>query len=353
MIKANKLIVFYLSQEACYEYSKAIIEYSKDINFTLVLNKRNRLAKETASNKITLPSSRLGLILCAPNFILKIFFFFLKQKKHNQLSAISLSFHPYNYLISIISKILGINFVLTVHDYTTHLGEKNSLLESIQKSTIRKSYATLFLSEHERNIAVSDGLVLERTYLVPHPVYEYAGKHSLPHAAKLQLLYYGRSASYKGLRMLEQLASLACVEHITIAGKDVKKFIHSEEAKIRLMDQWLEEEDIDKLILEHHVLILPYREASQSGVLAKGFSYGIPMLISRVGGLPEQISDRSAIWFDGSVDQAIRILEDLAKDPEQYNELRNNMAAEHIHFQQQWIKAYQEFITYLMPSSNS
>ena len=39
------------------------------------------------------------------------------------------------------------------------------------------------------------------------------------------------------------------------------------------------------------VLALPYIEASQSAVLKQGFSFGVPAVVTRVGGLPDEVRD--------------------------------------------------------------
>ena len=38
-------------------------------------------------------------------------------------------------------------------------------------------------------------------------------------------------------------------------------------------------------------MVLPYKDASQSGVIPIAFAYGKPVLATRVGGIPEQIID--------------------------------------------------------------
>ena len=46
---------------------------------------------------------------------------------------------------------------------------------------------------------------------------------------------------------------------------------------------------MDKLISESHLVVLPYLEASQSGIILKCLALQRPVLITPVGGLPEQV----------------------------------------------------------------
>jgi glycosyltransferase involved in cell wall biosynthesis len=51
------------------------------------------------------------------------------------------------------------------------------------------------------------------------------------------------------------------------------------------------DEEVKELFHWADVLVLPYIEASQSAVLQTGMAFGIPMVVSRVGGLPDVIHD--------------------------------------------------------------
>jgi glycosyltransferase involved in cell wall biosynthesis len=53
--------------------------------------------------------------------------------------------------------------------------------------------------------------------------------------------------------------------------------------------RWVENAEIAEVIQSYDVCLLPYVEASQSGVVAIAVGYGVPCVASPVGGLREQL----------------------------------------------------------------
>jgi glycosyltransferase involved in cell wall biosynthesis len=58
---------------------------------------------------------------------------------------------------------------------------------------------------------------------------------------------------------------------------------------VRAKNRWLDETDIAAALLHSDLLILPYVEASQSGVAPAAASAGLPVVATPVGGLEEQV----------------------------------------------------------------
>ena len=79
---------------------------------------------------------------------------------------------------------------------------------------------------------------------------------------------------------------------LTIAGSGDLQPYESELSKIAGLDvrnKWLSDSEFGQLIHSHDVLILPYLEASQSGVIAAAHGAGKPVVAFSVGGISEQI----------------------------------------------------------------
>jgi glycosyltransferase involved in cell wall biosynthesis len=115
-------------------------------------------------------------------------------------------------------------------------------------------------------------------------------------AKRDRLLFFGRIEAYKGLDVLVEAFAAAKAKRpqlaLTIAGEGpVSPTLKAQMAalEIRLINTWLSDEMIAELLTGHGQMILPYRSATQSGVVATALAYGLPCIGTTVGGLQEQI----------------------------------------------------------------
>lgn len=115
------------------------------------------------------------------------------------------------------------------------------------------------------------------------------------------LLFFGGILPYKGLPiLLDALAGSRTIQGIKliIAGKIEKKyenFINSYIEKLGLDDNivrkfyFLSDDEIEMIFKASNVVILPYLEGSQSGVLFMSYSYGRPVIVSDVGNFSNDV----------------------------------------------------------------
>jgi glycosyltransferase involved in cell wall biosynthesis len=67
---------------------------------------------------------------------------------------------------------------------------------------------------------------------------------------------------------------------------------------VELVERYLEEEDLDRWVAAADAVVLPYRRSWSSGALARAQRLGTPAVVTAVGGLPEQASDRDVVVED-------------------------------------------------------
>jgi glycosyltransferase involved in cell wall biosynthesis len=60
---------------------------------------------------------------------------------------------------------------------------------------------------------------------------------------------------------------------------------------VELRNRFIPDEETAQLFLDADVVVLPYIEASQSGVIAISREFGLPVVATGVGGLPEAVRD--------------------------------------------------------------
>jgi glycosyltransferase involved in cell wall biosynthesis len=88
------------------------------------------------------------------------------------------------------------------------------------------------------------------------------------------------------------------------------------EDRVRLRLGWVPEAEVPVLLAAADLVVLPYRSGSQSAVAPLALAAGLPVLSTRVGGLPEIVQDdiNGALVEPGSVDELARALEELTSD---------------------------------------
>ncbi|MDR1632403.1 MAG: glycosyltransferase [Dysgonamonadaceae bacterium] len=140
-----------------------------------------------------------------------------------------------------------------------------------------------------------------------HPIYNHFGKKLSSgvaksrlglNAGKKTLLFFGLIREYKGLDLLiEALSHLDDSYELLIAGESYGSFqkyqkqIDHSPAKERIIvkNYYIEDKDVPVLFSAADVLVLPYKSATQSGVLPVAYHYETPVVATDVGGFREAI----------------------------------------------------------------
>lgn len=111
-----------------------------------------------------------------------------------------------------------------------------------------------------------------------------------------RLLFFGHIAWYKGLDLLieavESLVKEGCTNFsLTIAGQgnywsQCETLIRSN-SHYDLRIRYIADDEIPELFSTHHFIVLPYRDASQSGPQMISLRYSLPVIASDVDGLSD------------------------------------------------------------------
>jgi glycosyltransferase involved in cell wall biosynthesis len=111
--------------------------------------------------------------------------------------------------------------------------------------------------------------------------------------APYRLLFFGRLLPYKGLDQLLEAARLLDRQGIEVTLRVVGQgplALPDPPPNVRIERRWVAEEEIPGLFAETDLVVLPYQEASQSGVLPIAQHLGVPSVVTPVGGLLEQVA---------------------------------------------------------------
>ncbi|MGQ9599807.1 MAG: glycosyltransferase [Anaerolineae bacterium] len=145
-----------------------------------------------------------------------------------------------------------------------------------------------------------------------HPTYEIFAPQALsPSAARRRLglkeeqrvlLFFGFVRAYKGVRYLIEAVSLLPDHldiHLLIVGEfwdDVAPYreqirASGLEGRVTVIDRYIPNEEVGIYFAAADLVVLPYTEASQSGVAQIAWGAGVPVITTSVGGLPDVIQD--------------------------------------------------------------
>lgn len=119
---------------------------------------------------------------------------------------------------------------------------------------------------------------------------------------KINFMYFGRIDGYKGLHVLaeayRELSSQYKDISLTVAGGgDFSEYVEDYKnlENCTVLNKYITDEEIAYLFsVPKTVVVLPYLDATQSGVIGMAFHYKTPVIVSDTGGLREQL-------FDGEV----------------------------------------------------
>lgn len=194
--------------------------------------------------------------------------------------------------------------VLTVHDAIPH-SEGGSGTGSSEESLRDRMRATAThitvhgqscISDFRRASPAYQGEITSAMHgvlMVPPP-------HAEPVAPVAgRILFFGRMWAYKGLDVfldaIDMLERRGVQHQAIVAGRGPEmtrlRARMSGMATVQTNDAYISAEDTSALFQSAAVVALPYKDATQSGVLASAFGNRRPVVASATGGIPDVVTD--------------------------------------------------------------
>lgn len=238
---------------------------------------------------------------------------------------------PLDILFLMPAKLRGATVLMTVHDAHLHPGEGGAVQDLLYRLT--RAYADHYVAVSRFVHAALESDAPGKVFLVPNGLIEDLGSPALPRTRTcgepLRLLFHGRIRTYKGLHvLLEAMALLEGRDDITltIAGEGAHEELKAAAARLANVYTIFErtsDDERERLYRDADVNVLPYLEASQSGVAQRGLFAALPSISTNVGALPEQLTDGvDCIMIPpDDVRALVSAIEALADAPALYNRL--------------------------------
>jgi glycosyltransferase involved in cell wall biosynthesis len=203
--------------------------------------------------------------------------------------------------------------VVICHNVVPH--DRTPALGPLTRAALRHADLLVTHAPHQRAELEEVGLGSTPVLEAFHPRFDAAALAALPspeaRAAErrrhgdpdLLLLMFGAIRPYKGADLALEALTLVRRDldvRLVIAGRawdasgdDLREQVrrHGLERHVEIRDRFVPNDEAALLFGAADASLLPYRSASQSGVVQLSFAYGRPVVATRVGGLPAAVRD--------------------------------------------------------------
>jgi D-inositol-3-phosphate glycosyltransferase len=221
-------------------------------------------------------------------------------------------------LLTLYYKCLGKRIVLTVHN--VNAGRRDSKDTYLNRLTLRFQYRMadhIFVHTEGGKLELSEefGVRAARVTVIPFGINNSVPNTSLSRSEAQQrlgiegdkkvILFFGRIAPYKGLDYLIAAFQKVSTRHVDyrliVAGRpenDYRSYWNGiqeriqedvREGRVLLRAHHIPDDETELYFKAADVLVLPYRNIYQSGVLFLSYSFGLPVLASDLDALKDQI----------------------------------------------------------------
>jgi len=206
--------------------------------------------------------------------------------------------HPWILALYPFLKVKKYPVVATVHDVKLHLGEATAVARLTNYVYIRSADHIFVHGTKLKTELMNAGIAETKVSSIPHGAYSFFVR---PNACAEQvgmILFFGRIRPYKGLDfLLEAMPSILRElpnAQLIIAGRgnlaELQPAIQSS-TNTTVMNRFIPDDQVAELFERAAVVVLPYVEGSQTGVVPIAYSFKKPVVVTNVGSINEVVED--------------------------------------------------------------
>jgi glycosyltransferase involved in cell wall biosynthesis len=191
---------------------------------------------------------------------------------------------------------LALPVALIVHDPQTHSGDEVSIRPLPIRLISRMAETTAScLIVHSAQLLDQVRPLLARLPIGVIALGIDMADGPVPVSPERRLLLFGRLFAYKGvdtaLDAFELLSRELPDAKLVVAGRGPLAARARGHANVEVREEYLTDAQMDELLEQARLVLLPYKDATQSGVGLLAVARGVPTVVTRTGGLPDLVPD--------------------------------------------------------------
>lgn len=222
-----------------------------------------------------------------------------KELKDKKYDVIHLTWPP-SYLDLFIYR-LRKKLVLTVHDPFPHSSQVSKIREYERKRAFKKCNHLILLNKAQKeNFIKNYHLEGKRIYDSRLSCYDYLHMHDkcVGEINNNQILFFGQIFAHKGVDVLLEAMKIVHETHpqarLIVAGSgkywfDIELYASLDYVDIR--NRYIPDDELVALVSTSAFVVVPYIDATQSGVIMTAYAFNRPCIATNVGALPEMVID--------------------------------------------------------------
>ncbi|WP_312342730.1 glycosyltransferase family 4 protein [Chryseobacterium binzhouense] len=266
-----------------------------------------------------------------------------------------------NYMLTYFVSTLNFRkkMLMIVHDPFLHSGENYFIDRYLRKLHFNLIDHKILLNENQKNDFIKyyhfNPKHISTSFL---GVYDFLRFYDYKNveAKSFNVLFFGRISPYKGIKyLLDGFVTilLSYPEYkgkisLTIAGSgdfdfDLKPYESFE--NIFFINNYIDPQNLAQLINQANVVVCPYTDATQSGVIMSAFAFKKPVIATNVGGLPEMVQNgETGIIIEPKDSNAIaQAIIEIYENNDLRNKISNNIEQKYFFGEKSWNNSAKRF----------
>lgn len=211
--------------------------------------------------------------------------------------------HPW--YVFYLSRLKKYRVFVTQHDPKLHSGEKESLtgriVDYVNEKLRDRAERIIVHGENLKKILIELGVKPDSIIAVPIGSFGFFFKFGRKVTTEpCTILFFGRIVKYKGIDTLLKSIPLIIKDvpslNVIIAGEGdftpYSNFLTSDvKPYVTIVNKYISDDETAELFRRCSFVVLPYDDATQSGIIPIAYSFKKPVIASRVGSIPEVVDD--------------------------------------------------------------